>query len=62
MTFWISQGKVATSNRLGGQTCKIFMWNFLSILTYNIRQELKVKVGVRVSKDGNAVGLTLILD
>jgi len=27
--FWISQGKVATSDRLGGQICKTFMFNFL---------------------------------
>jgi len=31
MTFWISQGKVATSDKWGGQTCKIFMSNFLRI-------------------------------
>ena len=29
--FWISQGKVATSDRWGGQICKIFMSNFLRI-------------------------------
>ena len=29
MTFWISQGKVATSDRWGGQICTIFMPNFL---------------------------------
>ena len=31
MTFWISQGKVATSDRWAGQICKIFMSNFLRI-------------------------------
>jgi len=31
MTFWISQGKVATSDRRGGQMCKIFLLNFLRI-------------------------------
>jgi len=31
MTFWISQGKVATADKWGGQTCKIFMSNFLRI-------------------------------
>ena len=29
--FWIFQGKVATSDRWGGQTCKIFVSNFLRI-------------------------------
>jgi len=29
--FWISQGKVATSDRWGEQICKIFTSNFLRI-------------------------------
>jgi len=33
MTFWISQGKIATSDRWGGQTCKIFMSNFFQDFT-----------------------------
>jgi len=31
MTFWISRGKVATSDKWGGQICKIFVSNFLRI-------------------------------
>jgi len=31
MTFWISQGKVATSDRRGGQICKVFMSNFAGV-------------------------------
>jgi len=29
MSFWISQGNVATSDSWGGQICKICIWNFL---------------------------------
>ena len=32
--FWISQGKVATSDRWGGQICKVFMSKFSQDLTY----------------------------
>jgi len=38
--FWISQGKVATSDRWGGQICKIFMWNFFS--GFNIPKIIKI--------------------
>jgi len=31
MTFWISQGKVATVYRWGGQVYKLLMSNFLRI-------------------------------
>jgi len=31
MTFWISQGKVATVYRWGGQMYKLLMSNFLGI-------------------------------
>jgi len=31
MTFWISQGKVATVYRFGGQVYKLLMSNFLRI-------------------------------
>ena len=30
-TFWISQGRMAKSDKLGRQMCKIFMSNFLRI-------------------------------
>ena len=37
--FWISQGKVATSDRWGGQKCKIFMWNFSG---FNVPKIVKI--------------------
>jgi len=58
--FWISQGKVATSDRWGGQICKIFMWNFFS--GFNIPKIIKIGQFLRsCSKKVDVLGIGPIL-